>query len=257
MAQKINRPSADELNRWVVDIDKGYKDIVKFFEEVGGFIAKAGFVEGKASKDSVFKATINHFGGTSSDFGNPIPPRPFITDAFDPLAPEYAAEIEEAVNKFFTSRGKFGARQIERAMNQVAARVAGDIDASLLAWSDPPNAPYTVFRKGFNDPLVETGAMANDIDYEVTRYEGHSQLSRQLEALKAPASGGGGGRSSSGGGFGGVFAKAALNAARQLAKSPGYEGGGIRAAPERRPNVTSGVASQGTRRGADLSRFKF
>ena len=32
---------------------------------------------------------------------------------------------------------------------------------TIAEWSDPPNAPLTIERKGFNDPLVETGKLWN------------------------------------------------------------------------------------------------
>ena len=39
---------------------------------------------------------------------------------------------------------------------------------TITEWSEPPNAPSTVARKGFDDPLIETRKLVDSIDHEVT-----------------------------------------------------------------------------------------
>lgn len=38
--------------------------------------------------------------------------------------------------------------------------------ANILTFRDPPNAPSTIKKKGFNNPLIETGLLFNSIDWK-------------------------------------------------------------------------------------------
>jgi hypothetical protein len=44
-------------------------------------------------------------------------------------------------------------------------RIKGQIQSSIIAFSEPPNAKSTVDKKGFNDPLVWSGDKLNSVDY--------------------------------------------------------------------------------------------
>jgi hypothetical protein len=39
---------------------------------------------------------------------------------------------------------------------------------TVIKWSEPSNAPSTIKRKGFNDPLIHTKKLLKSIDYKVT-----------------------------------------------------------------------------------------
>lgn len=52
-------------------------------------------------------------------------------------------------------------------LERIGATVAAELRAAIYAFQDPPNAPATVLRKLKNDPLVDTGAMAEKIGWRV------------------------------------------------------------------------------------------
>ena len=42
-------------------------------------------------------------------------------------------------------------------MEAFGKQIVDDLRKGILAWGEPPNADSTKKKKGFNDPLVETG----------------------------------------------------------------------------------------------------
>ena len=55
----------------------------------------------------------------------------------------------------------------KKVMGLMGEHMRGQIVQSINTWTDPPNAPYTVARKGFNKPLVDQGIMMRSISFEV------------------------------------------------------------------------------------------
>lgn len=54
-----------------------------------------------------------------------------------------------------------------KALAAMGEHIRGQLQNSIRGWQDPPNAPYTIERKGFNAPLRDTGHMLNSVDYTV------------------------------------------------------------------------------------------
>lgn len=54
-----------------------------------------------------------------------------------------------------------------KALNVIGAEMAGSITQSILTFTEPPNAPYTIAKKGFNKPLVDSGVMSRSVSWEV------------------------------------------------------------------------------------------
>ncbi|EPD6208791.1 hypothetical protein ACSCYG_005675, partial [Klebsiella pneumoniae] len=54
-----------------------------------------------------------------------------------------------------------------KSLALMGERIKGQIQSSIIAFSEPPNAKSTVDQKGFNDPLIWSGHMLNSVDYEV------------------------------------------------------------------------------------------
>ena len=88
-----------------------------------------------------------------------IPPRPFfrtmIAQNKDSWAPTAAALLKQ---------GKSPAEVLD-IMGEL---LAGQLRASIIAMKTPPNAPSTIRKKGFDDPLIDSGHMLNSVDFEVT-----------------------------------------------------------------------------------------
>ncbi|MDS7935664.1 hypothetical protein RMB03_17415 [Acinetobacter sp. V91_7] len=58
-------------------------------------------------------------------------------------------------------------RDIHRSLALLGEQIKGDMTETILTYTDPPNAPSTVKRKGFNAPLRDTSRLSRSISYEV------------------------------------------------------------------------------------------
>lgn len=90
----------------------------------------------------------------------PIPPRPFFYRKAVEKKSEWGLYIQTQVLNPIFSKKKFG---VKSGVKEAAARFGEDIRISLIQWSEPPNADYTIEQKGFDDPLVETGLLMRSI----------------------------------------------------------------------------------------------
>jgi hypothetical protein len=97
----------------------------------------------------VDRGAVNEFGAPSVG----VPSRPWLRSTFDDNVDAWSKRLQAAP---FDKLADVLAALAEEATEATRERVK--------AWSDPPNAPLTVALKGFNDPLVETGAMAAAIN---------------------------------------------------------------------------------------------
>lgn len=94
-----------------------------------------------------------------------IPPRPFFTNV-----------IDDADNVSKDSAKDIAAQVFEGG--DVKMKPLGDawvisLKEEIINYP-PPNAPSTVARKGFDDPLIETGKMADSVRYrEVSGEKGN------------------------------------------------------------------------------------
>lgn len=53
------------------------------------------------------------------------------------------------------------------ALGRLGSMVKDQLQDSIRQFSDPPNAPSTIRKKGFDKPLVDSSHMLNSADYEV------------------------------------------------------------------------------------------
>jgi len=48
-----------------------------------------------------------------------------------------------------------------QSLSSMGADIKGALQASIQSWTEPANAPITIAKKGFDNPLVDTGNMGN------------------------------------------------------------------------------------------------
>lgn len=96
-----------------------------------------------------------------NEFGVPernIPPRPFMKRAVDGNIRKWKKMIRDELPQM---------KKMD--LRIMAIRLAGvvkkDIQRSINELMFPPNAPSTVKRKGFNNPLVDTGTMRDTVTW--------------------------------------------------------------------------------------------
>lgn len=137
---------------------------------------KKGFI--KASKDEVKVGWINSSYGPDNDnlhhaqvaqwveegvASQNIPPRPFMRVGLL-VAMRYGSDKKafEAL-ALSVATGK----QTLKPLKDLGIKVSGTLADVMEGWTTPMNAPRTVDLKGFNDPLVETHELINEITYMV------------------------------------------------------------------------------------------
>jgi hypothetical protein len=57
----------------------------------------------------------------------------------------------------------------EKVLGAMGLDIQGALIQSIRDTKEPPNAPYTIKKKGFNDPLIDTGDMVNSPTYRVIK----------------------------------------------------------------------------------------
>lgn len=132
-----------------------------------GGVLRVGFLEnatypvaaakkGKKQKPALHVAQVafwNEFGTTRA------PPRPFFRTTIAKESDKWAKHLGKGL-KFYNYNGELALRALGQEMRD-------DIEASIQRWSSPPNAPYTIRRKGFDKPLVHTAVMSRSPDFQV------------------------------------------------------------------------------------------
>lgn len=96
-----------------------------------------------------------------NEFGVPernIPPRPFMKRAVDGNIRKWKKMIRDELPQM---------KKMD--LRIMAIRLAGvvkkDIQRSINELMFPPNAPSTIKRKGFNNPLIDTGTMRDTVTW--------------------------------------------------------------------------------------------
>jgi hypothetical protein len=134
---------------------------------IGPERVKIGFPKGGASQFVINKAVWNEFGtrggASGGGWGGPIPERPFMRNAWRNGAPVFKADMISRARELMAGVGTLGS-----ALQRLGEKGRDDIRGSITALQDPPNAPATIERKGFNNPLVMTGEMRADVTFKVS-----------------------------------------------------------------------------------------
>jgi hypothetical protein len=100
-------------------------------------------------------AVINEFGTAK------IPERSFLRKAVYSNAQKYYNMFRQAA--LVVLRGKDETKELQKIGMVASQDVKLQIDATL----NPPNAPYTIARKGSSHPLIDTGHLRQQITYKL------------------------------------------------------------------------------------------
>lgn len=126
----------------------------------GGGTLKVGFLSNARYPNGTpvaMVAAIQNFGAPSRN----IPPRPFFTNMIAKHSSEWPGEIRTQL--------KSTNYDVATTMNRMGTLIRGQLQQSIRDTNEPPLAPATVRRKGFDKPLIDRGIMINAVAYE---YEG-------------------------------------------------------------------------------------
>lgn len=117
-----------------------------------------GFAEGATYPDGTSVPAV----AALNEYGRPNkgqPPRPF----FRRMLKENRDGWADTTAKLLRANDY----DAKRAMEQLGAVVAGQLQKSIVDLVDPPLAPSTVARKGFDKPLINTSLMLKSVTHQV------------------------------------------------------------------------------------------
>lgn len=138
------------------------KRLAEIAKKVGnGTTIKVGFLDGSTYPDGTtvpMVAAANEFG----DPGANRPPRPFIRNMIEEKSPEWPDDI----SKILIATGYDG----RATFSLMGERIKGQMQESIRNFSDPPLAPSTIAKKGFDKPLIDTSVMINAVDYQIEEH---------------------------------------------------------------------------------------
>lgn len=140
--------------------DKFAAELRRIAESVGrGGVLSVGFLENATyPKTGMPVATI----AAIQDFGAPaanIPPRPFFRNMIANKQGEWPSAIADLLRD--------NGMNVQQALDLAGFAIAGQLRQSIIDTNEPPLSPYTIRKKGFAKPLIETSHMINSVDHEV------------------------------------------------------------------------------------------
>ena len=125
------------------------------FKDAGNL--QVGFVDGAKYADGTDVASVAYY----NEYGtNRIPPRPFMRLT---LA-NHGDQLARVVGKFMSS-----GVPVEKVLSFLGEFTVNKIKEEIVKLDDPPNAPSTVAKKGFNNPLIDTSTMARAVTWRVKK----------------------------------------------------------------------------------------
>jgi hypothetical protein len=119
---------------------------------------RAGLLEGATEPDGTPMALV----GFWNEYGTEdIPPRP----AFRTTAIAQASRWAKIVGVTLQRNGG----DFDAALRMAGEQAVVDIQKTIGAWTDPPNAPSTIAKKGFDGPLRGSAAapMQHAVAYDI------------------------------------------------------------------------------------------
>ena len=137
----------------VTDTDLGYRALLASFPSLRRVQVLVGILD---DPELAPIAAFNEFGTDT------IPERSFLRSTVDENRTKYGTAMGAAIVDVLV-RGQ----TVEQAFGGLGELVQFDIQDKIEAIDHPRNAPSTIAKKGFDDPLIETGILHDSIDFEV------------------------------------------------------------------------------------------
>lgn len=146
----------------VRDTDRGMKRIVKLLgREARRARVDVGWFKEAQHEGGVQTATI----ASVHEFGAPehsIPARPMLSRTVDENRAKFREQYRDA-----WARAIDGRERIESALLRYGQDVRTAIIRTITRGPHTPLAPATIARKGSSKPLIDTGAMRDQVDVRV------------------------------------------------------------------------------------------
>lgn len=162
----------------IIDRDLGWSTIMKNLTRIDGAYVKVGWIDEGTVKIGTHPTKRQSYKSTPSmsdlatiavvqEFGSDskrIPERPMLRETFDKekssgrLNKQMAKVLKNAVSK-----NMFSIKKLEKFGEYYENKVKGTIEKKKT----PKNAKETIRKKGFDDPLINTGTMKESVSNHV------------------------------------------------------------------------------------------
>ena len=116
-----------------------------------------GFLEGATYPDGTPVASVAYW----DEYGASGPPRPFFRGMIASESPSWGTKVAHLAQATHNDGPK--------VLALMGEDIEGALKQSITSFTDPPNAPSTIKRKGFNKPLIDTSHMVNSTGYKVEK----------------------------------------------------------------------------------------
>lgn len=98
--------------------------------------------------------------GALQNFGNDrIPPRPWLVPGVESAHRDIVDTIADALERGLKP---------DQTLEQIGLIAVGATQEYITDLRTPPNAPYTIEKKGSDNPLIDTGSMRASVTHKVT-----------------------------------------------------------------------------------------
>lgn len=132
-------------------------DIAKKIQDAGtlrvGFLETATYGQENDGLPVAQVAFWNEYGTSKS------PPRPFFRNMI--------AEKKSGWSLAFGNLMQMHNYDVTHVFDLMGQGIKDQLTESIVKFSDPQNAPYTVKQKGFNKPLIDTGTMQRSTGWDI------------------------------------------------------------------------------------------
>lgn len=142
---------------------KGLSALKRKMKTISQYSAQAGYYDNKhptAGISYAYLASIHEYGTRDGR----IPQRDFITQAYLDWIMSIKGDAEKAAKDIIYRK-----IPVKTALKRVAEEGAIFITNAAYRFDSPSNAPSTISNKGFDNPLVETGKLANGVKSKVVK----------------------------------------------------------------------------------------
>lgn len=119
---------------------------------------RVGFLEGGTYPDGTstpMVAAIQNYGAPKAG----IEARPFFSTMVTLKSPTWSGDLAKILPHV-----KYDANA---ALNLMGQRISDQLQESINEWKDPPLAPATVAKKGFDKPLIDTKNMIDSVAFDI------------------------------------------------------------------------------------------
>lgn len=151
----------------ITETDHGWQNISQTRRKVKDYIGiDGGLLKDHSPTDTPFQEIVLR--GWKNEFGwEPmVPKRPWLRQTFDRNKRKYAEKMIDIAWAIYSRDANI--IKITRQIKRLGDLLEMDLFERVSRFSNPPNAEFTIEKKGFDDPLVETGDMLQTISHRIT-----------------------------------------------------------------------------------------